>query len=150
MVAALLFALAPYHFERGEGNLFLTAYWVVPLGAYLVLATLGGIPLFRRREGASGWRAYASWWTLMTIAFCVAVASTGIYYAVFTLLLLAGATLIALVARVGRAAVAGGAICLALILAGVLVHLARASPTARPTARTRRPSGTHASRSFSR
>ncbi len=124
VVAALLFALAPYHFERGEGNLFLTAYWVVPLGAYLVLATLGGIPLFRRREGASGWRAYASLWTLMTIAFCVAVASTGIYYAVFTLLLLAGATLIAFVARLGRAAVAGGAICLALILAGVLVHLA--------------------------
>ena len=42
VVCALLFALAPYHFERGEGNLFLSAYWVVPLGAYLVLATLGG------------------------------------------------------------------------------------------------------------
>src|SRR5918992_5516985 len=42
VLAALLFALLPYHFERGEGNLFLTAYWVVPLGAYLVLATLGG------------------------------------------------------------------------------------------------------------
>jgi phosphoglycerol transferase len=124
VVSALLFALAPYHFERGEGNLFLTAYWAVPLGAYLVLATLGGIPLFRRRKGASGLRAYATWWTLMTIAFCVAVASTGIYYAVFTLLLLAGATLIALAARVSRAAVAGGAVCLALILAGVLVHLA--------------------------
>jgi hypothetical protein len=123
VVCALLFALAPYHFERGEGNLFLSAYWVVPLGAYLVLATLGGHALFRRREGASGWRAYASGGTLLTIAFCVAVASTGIYYAVFTALLLAGAMLIALVARVGRAAIAGAAICVAIILVGVLVHL---------------------------
>ena len=95
----------------------------MPLGAYLVLATLGGDPLFRRREGASGVRAYASGRTLMTVAFCLAVASTGIYYAAFTALLLAGAILIALVARVGRAAVVGGAICLALILAVVLVHL---------------------------
>jgi hypothetical protein len=123
VVCSLLFALAPYHFERGEGNLFLTAYWVVPLGAYLVLATLAGEPLFRRREGASGLRTYASGRTLMTVAFCVAVASTGIYYAAFTALLLVGATLIALVARAGRAAGAGGMVCLALILAVVLVHL---------------------------
>jgi hypothetical protein len=123
VICALLFALAPYHFERGEGNLFLSAYWVVPLGAYLVLATLAGDPLFRRREGAGRLLAYASGRTLMTVAFCLAVASTGIYYAAFTVLLLIGATLIALVARVGRAAVAGGVICLALIVAVVLVHL---------------------------
>jgi hypothetical protein len=123
VVCSLLFALAPYHFERGEGNLFLSAYWVVPLGAYLVLATLAGEPLFRRREGATGPLAWASGRTLMTVAFCLAVASTGLYYAAFTSLLLAGAALIALVARIGRAAVAGAAICLALILAVVLVHL---------------------------
>jgi hypothetical protein len=123
VVCALLFALAPYHFERGEGNLFLSAYWVVPLGAYLVLATLGGIALFRRREGASGVLAYASGRTLLTVAFCLAVASAGIYYAAFTLLLLAGAILIALVARIGRGVVVGGAICLALIFGVLLVHL---------------------------
>jgi hypothetical protein len=123
VVCPLLFALAPYHFERGEGNLFLSAYWVVPLGAYLVLATLAGEPLFRRREGAGGLLAYASGRTLLTMSFCVAIASTGIYYAAFTALLLVGAALIALVARVGRAAVAGAALCLPLILCGVLVHL---------------------------
>jgi phosphoglycerol transferase len=57
------------------------------------------------------------------VVFCVAVASTGIYYAAFTVLLLAGAALIALVARVGRAAVSGDLICLALILAVVLLDL---------------------------
>jgi hypothetical protein len=123
VICALLFALAPYHFERGEGHLFLSAYWVVPLGAYLVLTTLAGESLFRRREGAGGLRAYASWRTSLTVAFCILVASTGIYYAAFTALLLAGATLIALIARVGRAAAVGGVICLALILTAVLVHL---------------------------
>ena len=123
VICALLFALAPYHFERGQAHLFLSAYWVVPLGAYLVLATLAGDLLFRRREGSSGVRAYASGRTLVTVAFCVAVASSGIYYAAFTVLLLVGATLIALIARVGRAAVLGGVICLALILVGVLLHL---------------------------
>ncbi|MGH3079766.1 MAG: hypothetical protein ACRDNH_01340 [Gaiellaceae bacterium] len=123
-VSSLLFALAPYHFERGEGNLFLSAYWVVPLGAWLVLATLAGEPLFRPREGVTGWRRYASGRTLMTVAFCLVIASTGVYYAVFTALLLAGAAVIALVARVGRAAVANAAMCLALILAVLLVHLA--------------------------
>ena len=126
IIAALLFALAPYHFERGEGNLFLSAYWAVPLGAYLVLATLAGDSLFARRPGITGVRAYVSRQTLLTIAFCLAVASTGIYYAAFTALLLAGAVLIALVARSGRAAVAGGIVSLALILAVVLIHL---SPT---------------------
>ena len=123
VVCALLFALAPYHFERGQGNLFLSAYWVVPLGAYLVLATLAGEPLFRRREGSTGLRAYASGRTVMTVAFCAAVASTGIYYAVFTALLLAGAIVVAFAARTGRSAVVGGAICLALVLGGVLLHL---------------------------
>jgi hypothetical protein len=123
VVCALLFALAPYHFERGEGNLFLSAYWAVPLGAYLVLATLAGEPLFRRREGASGLLAWVSGRTVMTVAFCLAVASTGIYYAAFTALLLAGAALIALLAGVGRGAVVGGVVSLVLILAVVLVHL---------------------------
>jgi hypothetical protein len=123
VVSALLFALLPYHFERGEGNLFLTAYWVVPLGAYLVLSTLGGDALFRRRESGTGVRAYASRRTLLTVLFCAAVASTGVYYAAFTALLLAGATLIALVARLGRAVVLGGVAALALLVGGVLVHL---------------------------
>jgi phosphoglycerol transferase len=123
VISALLFALLPYHFERGEGNLFLTAYWVVPLGAYLVLATLGGEQLFRRREGATGLRAYASRSTLLTVLFCAAVASTGVYYAAFTALLLAGAILVALVARLGRAVVLGGIGALALLVGVVLIHL---------------------------
>ena len=123
VVCSLLFALAPYHFERGQGNLFLSAYWVVPLGAYLVLATLAGRPLFPRRARTTGLRAFATGRGLLAATFCVAVASTGIYYAVFTMLLLAGAIVVALVARAGRSAVVGGLTCLALILGVALIHL---------------------------
>ena len=49
LVIAVLYALTPYHFMRGEVHLFLAAYYVVPIGAYLALSVLDG------RLG-SGWR----------------------------------------------------------------------------------------------
>lgn len=123
-VCSVLFALAPYHFARGEGHLFLSAYYAVPLGAFLVLATIGGEPLFPRRPGQSGARAYLSGRGLMSAAFCLVLASTGIYYAAFTLVLLAAAVALALLGRGGWRAAASGAVCIALILVGLLVNLA--------------------------
>jgi len=124
VACSVLFALLPYHFARAEEHLFLSAYYAVPLGVYLVLATLGGNPLFSRRPGRSGLGSYLSGRTLTTVAFCAIVASTGVYYAAFTLLLLAGATAIALLGRLGRRTVASAALCAALIVGGLLVHLA--------------------------
>jgi len=52
-VCAVLYALLPYHFARRELHLFLSGYYAVPLGAYLVMATFSGTPLFTRRpDGA--------------------------------------------------------------------------------------------------
>ena len=42
VVIAVLYALTPYHFMRGEVHLFLAAYYVVPIGAYLALSVLDG------------------------------------------------------------------------------------------------------------
>ena len=122
-VCSVLFALAPYHFARNEGHLFLSAYYAVPLGAYLVLATLGGPPLFARRPGRTGPLAYASGRTLTTVAFCIVVGSAGVYYAAFTLLLLGGAILIALLGRAGRLTVVSGALSGALLAGVVLANL---------------------------
>jgi hypothetical protein len=124
VVCATLFALAPYHFSRGQEHLFLSAYWVVPLGAYLVLATLAGEPLYRRRPGASGVRAFAAGRTLLAVVFAVAAASAGVYYAAFTLLLLGAATFVALLAGRGRVAVASGVGSMALMVAVLALHLA--------------------------
>ncbi|MGI8729230.1 MAG: hypothetical protein ACR2LK_04470 [Solirubrobacteraceae bacterium] len=127
-VAATLFALAPYHFVRGEAHFFLALYYAVPLGGYLVMSVFGGRPLFGRRRSSSGPRllAWASGRSLGTIAICVVVASGGVYYAVFTVLLL----LVAIVLRllVGRrpAALASGCAVIATIGA---VMLASQAPT---------------------
>ena len=116
-VCAVLYALAPYHFIRGETHLFLAAYYAVPVGAYLALAILAGEELLGR------WRA-----TLVTAALAafVAVASGSFYYSAFTLILVVVAALVRiLVARNWRPLLAGG------LIAGVLlaVSLVQLAPT---------------------
>jgi phosphoglycerol transferase len=93
IVCATLFALLPYHFALSEAHPFVTAYWVVPIACFLVLALLLDRPLFGRREGSRGALAYASGTTFATIAACVLIGSAGSnYYSVFAagLVLLAG------------------------------------------------------------
>ena len=84
-VAAVLFALLPYHFFRGEPHLLLSAYYAVPLGVLLFLELLAPAPLFADRRR-----------TLLTVGLCAAVGSANLYYAVFTLVLLVAAALVSL------------------------------------------------------
>jgi hypothetical protein len=115
IVCSILYTVLPYHFWRGELHLLLSAYYVVPPGAFLVLAVLGDRPLFTR------WRL-----TLGTLALCalIAFASGGYYYAAFTVILLTAAALIrAAVSRSRRPLMQGGAV-VGAILALSLVTLA--------------------------
>ena len=43
-MAAVLFAIVPFHFLRNEGHLFLSAYYAVPLGVFLAVELLQGRP----------------------------------------------------------------------------------------------------------
>ena len=115
LVFAVLYALLPYHFLRGEVHLFLSAYYAVPLGAYLVIAVLRGDRLFGR------WRR-----TLLTAAICLVVAASSgsFYYSSFTVLLVATAGLLVLVARRERAAVVAAGGVIGLILAFSAIQLA--------------------------
>lgn len=114
-VVALLFALLPYHFMRGEAHLFLSAYYAVPLGAYLAIAVFRGDTLFSR------WRPM-----LVTSAMCavVATASGSGYYAVFTVLLVLVAAALRFVSSREREALVAGAAVAAAITAVSLVQLA--------------------------
>lgn len=106
LVCASLYALLPYHFLRGETHLFLSAYYSVPLAAYLILAVLSGEPLFARRGGTRAWLlALASRRTLTTLTICVVVASASgsFYYAGFAVLLLGAAALFRFVSSAGHA-----------------------------------------------
>jgi hypothetical protein len=115
LVIALLFALLPYHFQRGEPHLFLAAYYAVPLGAYLAIAVFRGDNLFGR------WRPL-----LITAVMCavVATASGSGYYAVFTVVLVVVAALLRFVVRREREALVAGGAVVAAILAVSLVQLA--------------------------
>jgi phosphoglycerol transferase len=126
-VAAVLFALLPYHFYRNESQLTLSAYYSVPLSAYLFLCTFLGEERFKRRASpASGPLAWLSWRTARTVALCVVIASSGLYYAAFALVLLSAGALVALIARSGRAAVTSALGCVLLI--GVVL-VANLSPS---------------------
>ena len=107
IACSILFTILPYHFERGVHHLLLSAYYAVPLGAYLVLAVLDDRPLFAR------WRL-----TLGTLALCavIALASGGYYYAAFTIILVAAVAVIrSVVTRSRRPLVQGGAVVGAIL-----------------------------------
>ena len=123
-VCAVLFSLLAYHFFRGESHLFLSAYYAVPLTAYLFLRVLGGGTLFARRP-AAGHRifAWASRRTLLTLAICVVIGSDNLYYATFAVVMLAGAVLIGASMR-RRASAIQGLLVAAVVVATVGVNLA--------------------------
>lgn len=125
VVGACIFSLLPYHFYRGESQVLLSAYYGVPLGALLFVRIWTEPGLFARRAGGGaggggGALAWLSAGTLLTLACCLIVGSTGLYYAVFAiLLLLAGAALALLTGRGAFPALSGlaAAALIALTLA---------------------------------
>ena len=125
VVAGVLFSVVPGH-QTMFPHLWLASYWVVPLGAWLVLRTGLGEPLFRITVD---WRdpvqRRSALRLNLTTAFCVlAIAIGGIYYSAFTLLLLAVTLLLRLVAtrdrgsvtRAGLLLVAIGTVSLAAVM----------------------------------
>jgi phosphoglycerol transferase len=95
LVCSMIYAFAPYHFLFGD-TLHLAAYYTVPVGAYLVLNLLSGKPLFTRRTN-TGPRAliWFSGRSLVTLLLCLLIAfSAGVYYVVFTGMLLVAATVL--------------------------------------------------------
>jgi hypothetical protein len=127
VLCAVAFALLPYHFFRSDSHLLLSAYYSIPLGAYLFMRVVSGSdrePLFARRAaGGPRWLTWASRRTAWTVLICVVIASTGLYYAVFTFVVVLAGTLLALVARRGRASVAAGTLACALIAIVLAVNL---------------------------
>jgi uncharacterized membrane protein YhaH (DUF805 family) len=86
-VLGILFSLLPYHFVRGESHLFLSNYYVAPLGLYLAVRMLDPESLFAAGDRfRSRWLRYVSWRSAQTVAIAVVVGLGGIYYAAFTLI----------------------------------------------------------------
>jgi hypothetical protein len=138
VLSAVIFALLPYHFYRGEAQVLLSAYYSVPLGALLFLR-LWEEPaaLFARRTGPDRSEivqrglTWVSRRSLLTVASCAVIGSTGLYYAVFALVLLLSGSVVALTTafgggapRRGRQTVVSGLLASLLIAAMLAVNLA--------------------------
>ena len=112
--------------RAGVPHLFLSAYWVVPLGAYLVLRVASARPPFTaEQEAGRGWRVRI--WNrsgVLWLLACVAIASSGAYYAAFTLLFIAVLTVVDFLVRRRTRVLASGAIALAAIGIVVLFNAA--------------------------
>ena len=89
-VGAFVYAFAPYHFLRGEGHLLLSGYEMVPIGVLLALVLFDEpVPLLRadRRRGLD-LRKRRTW---LVVVAAILLASTGPYYFVFSMMLIATA-----------------------------------------------------------
>lgn len=94
---AVLFAIAPYHFFRGENHYFLAGYWPIPLFGVLLVKVILGRPLWAR--GASDKRTLRGFLNGSNVGTLVILGIAGSatqYYAVFDLLILALAALLAM------------------------------------------------------
>lgn len=96
LATAPLFAILSYHFLRGESHLFLASYYVVPLSLVLVLRAARGERLWGWRDTA---HPVGRWFGrgLQTTVIVVLTGSTQAYYAVFAVILLAVAGVVALI-----------------------------------------------------
>jgi len=127
IVCAVLFALLPYHFFRSDSHLFLSSYWSLPLTAYLFIAVLDDRPLFTRHRSGGRVRRLLTPTSVATVAICLVIASTGLYYAVFGLVMIAAALLLKLLSRRRLAPLLPGLAAFALVLVVLIANLA---PTA--------------------
>ena len=117
VVVAVLYSFLPYHFARGTANLLLSGYFMVPIAVLLLLWVVSDRPPFIAGD-ATKWRvSFRGKSAIAVLVACAALASTGPYYALFTLVLLVlgvGVTLLA--RRDWRMVVSGGIVVVATLL----------------------------------
>ncbi len=121
VVLGVLFALAPYHFIRGESHLWLSSYYVIPFAIAVVMDAIQGKPLWGLRDHGPRWLRWASKRTLLTLGILALTGTAQSYYAVFFLVLLAFAGIVRLIRsgewpRFWGAAIAGGVTAVVMLI----------------------------------
>jgi hypothetical protein len=111
-----VYALLPYHFLRAESHLFLSAYYALPVSCVLAVWLYHDrLALWAKSQGMprTSWAALAS---------ALLLAGTGLYYAVFTMVLLAAAGVLgSLAARKWRPFLSG-CVLIALMAAALFLQ----------------------------
>jgi phosphoglycerol transferase len=95
LVASLLYAFLPYHFDRGLKHLFLAAYYLIPPAVLVVYWVYHDQRILLHRAEADGRLRLnlLGFESVASIVICLLVSMTGWYYAAFTgfFLMVAGA-----------------------------------------------------------
>lgn len=101
IVLATLFAIAPYHYSRGEAHLYLASYYPIPLALVILLWVLRGERIWTRRAGVTGWWGVVTGRGAATVLIVGLLGTASQYYSLFFLILLAFAGITTLI-RTGR------------------------------------------------
>jgi hypothetical protein len=143
VVLAGLFAIAPYHFIRGEHHLWFSSYYCVPLALVIVYRALDGQALWGRRPDSGRVHGLLGGRGMITAVSIVVSATASTYYSFFAVLLLASAGLIAVIRtrawrRFWGAAIAGAAVVVVMVinLLPALVYAAVNGSNAQAVVRT--------------
>ena len=121
-VWSLVYTFIPFHFIRGEGHLFVTTYYLVPLAITVALWIATG-SLHTETHNQSGTTRKRR--LILSVVFCLLISSVGLgYYAFFScfFILLAG-VIAAISYRQFRPLVIAG-VLIAVVCAGLLANLA--------------------------
>ena len=127
LVWSLLYTFIPFHFIRGEGHLFVTTYYLVPLAITVALWVASG-SLHSVTDSESKSEVRLAWRTpkfILSLLICLLISSVGLgYYAFFScfFILLAGITA-AITFRKIRPLIISG-ILIGVIFAGLVANLA--------------------------
>jgi phosphoglycerol transferase len=125
-VVAILYSFVPYHFARGEAHLLLSGYFMVPIATLLILQVLSDDPPFTARRESPERRWRIALWSRRAVPWilaCMALGSTGPYYAFFAALLLGAAVVADFVARRSWQRVASGAVATGIVVVVLLLNL---------------------------
>jgi phosphoglycerol transferase len=128
IVGSLLYSFLPYHFFRGEVHLFLASHYLIPLIVLVILwifsGDLGSLSYDAINKGEKFKLTHNKFW--LSVIICILAASSGIYYAFFSLLFLfvAGASTSFLKKKIYPLVLSG--VLMGFILLGILINV---SPT---------------------
>jgi hypothetical protein len=123
ILGSLLFSFVPYHFLRGEGHLFLAAYYMIPPIVMVILwvSTSTSFLLISSADNIAAMRLLNSK-SVMCIVICVLISSAFIYYPFFSCFFLLIAGITGYISQHNKYPLLNSLILISIIILGVLVN----------------------------
>ncbi|HEU4711820.1 MAG TPA: hypothetical protein VFS76_09655 [Pyrinomonadaceae bacterium] len=126
LVGSLLYTFTPYHFFRGEGHLFYSAYYMVPLMVLIVMWIYSGKLQLVKRKPETGKPAlnFRNGKVIFALVAALIIGSSGAYYSFFGCFLMLVAAVLAFISNRDRYPMITAIILSALISLTIFVNLA--------------------------